>query len=163
MPQITDRKPATTMIPVPPPTSNHHHHLTKDHSKENKTKSSGKTLSGGTGNGPAILDFRDSWLQEVELYKDQARAQQLLTTHNHLHTLDGCQRDNHPHNGYSNNNGNTNMINMNTSNSGGGNETIKKRVRTRSGSDSNNKQDHNNRLHNNNEVGFLSSFLLVTY
>ncbi|KAL5280493.1 TTLL4 family protein [Megaselia abdita] len=144
MPQITDRKPTSTMIPVPP-SSNHHHHLLKDHSKENKGgKMAMTSKTNSSSGGPAILDFRDSWLQEVELYKDQARAQQLLTTHNHLHTLDGCQRDNHPHNGYSNN-GNTN-----NSSNGGGNETIKKRVRTRSGSDSNNKQDHNNRLHNNN-------------
>lgn len=146
MPQITDRKPTATMVPTPP-TPNNHHHPMKDHSKENK----GKMMAGRTSGsgGPAILDFRDSWLQEVELYKDQARAQQLLTTHNHLHTLDGCQRDNHPHISYSNNgNTNNNMIN------GGGNETIKKRVRARSGSDSNYKQDHSNRLHNNNEVCF---------
>lgn len=160
MPQITDRKPTTQMIPLPSsPNNNHHnhHHPLKDHAKENKsTRTSG---GGGVSSGPAILDFRDSWLQEVELYKDQARAQQLLTTHNHLHTLDGCQRDNHPHNGYSNN-GNTNNI--------GGNETIKKRVRTRSGSDSTNKLDHNNRLHNtnhhyrdDNEVGF--SFIFFSF
>lgn len=32
---------------------------------------------------PEILDFRESWLQEIETYKDHMKAQQFLVQHNH--------------------------------------------------------------------------------
>ena len=65
--------------------------IIKENTKENMltTKNTTNSRSGGI----EILDFRDSWLQEIEMYKDQVRAQQLLTAHNHLHTLDGYHKE----------------------------------------------------------------------
>lgn len=63
--------------------------IIKENTKENITTSSplrqnqNSRLSAPT---IEILDFRESWLQEIEMYKDQVRAQQLLTAHNHFQT-----------------------------------------------------------------------------
>ncbi|XP_013113995.2 uncharacterized protein LOC106091855 isoform X3 [Stomoxys calcitrans] len=76
---------------------NHHHH---QHAKENAT-------AGRSSNGIAaivnpksleILDFHESWLEEMEVYKDMMQVKkhvpaQLLGSHNHAHTPQGCQID----------------------------------------------------------------------
>ncbi|XP_055919208.1 tubulin monoglutamylase TTLL4 isoform X2 [Eupeodes corollae] len=37
-----------------------------------------------------IQDFHESWLRDIESYKNQVRIQQMLSTHNHAHTPEGC-------------------------------------------------------------------------
>lgn len=66
---------------------NAHHH----HAKENTNR----------GTGIEILDFHESWREEIEMYKDGAKHHsqlfnkhylpQMLGTHNHVHTPQGCE------------------------------------------------------------------------
>ncbi|XP_055375530.1 tubulin monoglutamylase TTLL4-like isoform X2 [Condylostylus longicornis] len=75
------------------PISEKHSPTIKENAKENiSVTTTGKNPSqNGRGIGPEILDFRESWLQDVETYKDHIKSPPtLLTTHNHLHTVDGC-------------------------------------------------------------------------
>ncbi|CAD7000217.1 unnamed protein product [Ceratitis capitata] len=71
-----------------------HTHL-HTHTKENaSSKASGKS-NGVKTKGLEILDFHESWLEEVELYKDKLYGQKnlLLSSHNHAHTPHGCKID----------------------------------------------------------------------
>lgn len=68
---------------------NHHHH---QHAKENTVSQRGNKK------GLEILDFHESWREEMEFYKDSMYAKkhmqpQLLGSHNHAHTPQGCQLD----------------------------------------------------------------------
>ncbi|XP_037922551.1 tubulin polyglutamylase TTLL4-like isoform X3 [Hermetia illucens] len=87
--------------------------ILKDNIKENLSNSQAlcEKLNGRV---PDLHEYRESWLQEIELCKDQVRTQ-MLTQHNHLHTPEGCQYD-----------GVKSSI-----------EELKRRIRTRSESDSN--------------------------
>ncbi|XP_067624720.1 tubulin polyglutamylase ttll-4 isoform X2 [Eurosta solidaginis] len=94
-----------------PPNANHvkenghathghgHTHLYTPHTKENAS-SNASSVGGGKNSsakskGLEILDFHESWLEEVELYKDKLYVQKnlLLSSHNHAHTPQGCQID----------------------------------------------------------------------
>ncbi|KAM7354234.1 tubulin tyrosine ligase-like 4B isoform 2-T5 [Cochliomyia hominivorax] len=71
----------------------HHHH---QHAKENSATSRLSASSMSNKKGLEILDFHESWREEVEIYKDVMYAKkhftpQLLGSHNHAHTPQGCQ------------------------------------------------------------------------
>ncbi|XP_036214571.2 tubulin polyglutamylase ttll-4 isoform X1 [Bactrocera oleae] len=108
-----------------------HTHL-HTHTKENaSSNTSGGKNAGVKTKGLEILDFHESWLEEVELYKDKLYVQKnlLLSSHNHAHTPHGCKIDapNHytismnnkyminvppGHNEHNNNNNNNNSNNI---------------------------------------------------
>ncbi|XP_054742482.1 tubulin monoglutamylase TTLL4 isoform X3 [Anastrepha obliqua] len=89
-----------------PPNANHvkenghtshghgHSHL-HTHTKENASSNASGKSAGVKTKGLEILDFHESWLEEVELYKDKLYVQKnlLLSSHNHAHTPHGCQID----------------------------------------------------------------------
>ncbi|XP_017489518.1 PREDICTED: tubulin polyglutamylase TTLL4 isoform X1 [Rhagoletis zephyria] len=89
-----------------PPNANHvkenghtsqghgHTHL-HTHAKENASSNASGKSAGVKSKGLEILDFHESWLEEVELYKDKLYVQKnlLLSSHNHAHTPHGCQID----------------------------------------------------------------------
>jgi len=70
------------------PTNGKESVVPSSHSKENTNTKHSKV-------GLEILDFHESWLEEMELYKDKLYVQkhnlQLLGAHNHAHALQGCQ------------------------------------------------------------------------
>ncbi|XP_058979823.1 uncharacterized protein LOC109613485 isoform X1 [Musca domestica] len=85
--------------------SNHHHHH-HHHAKENASaaaalRSNGIVMASPNVKGLEIKDFHESWLEEMEVYKDMMHGQkqkhvpppQLLGSHNHAHTPQGCQID----------------------------------------------------------------------
>lgn len=74
----------------------HHHHSHHQHAKENAASNRLIGSSSGSKKGLEILDFHESWREEVELYKDALYLkkhipQQMLSSHNHAHTPQGCQ------------------------------------------------------------------------
>ncbi|XP_012159709.1 tubulin polyglutamylase TTLL4 isoform X3 [Ceratitis capitata] len=89
-----------------PPNANHvkenghtshghgHTHL-HTHTKENASSNASGKSNGVKTKGLEILDFHESWLEEVELYKDKLYGQKnlLLSSHNHAHTPHGCKID----------------------------------------------------------------------
>lgn len=82
--------------PQPLIKENSHNH---SHTKENASSAKHNKK------GLEILDFHESWLEEMEIYKDKLYVQkhqqhQLLGSHNHVHTPQGCQLDS-----YTNSNG----------------------------------------------------------
>ncbi|XP_037808642.1 probable beta-tubulin polyglutamylase isoform X3 [Lucilia sericata] len=71
----------------------HHHH---QHAKENAASHRLSGSNTSSKKGLEILDFHESWREEVEMYKDALYLkkhipQQLLGSHNHAHTPQGCQ------------------------------------------------------------------------
>ncbi|XP_055839071.1 tubulin monoglutamylase TTLL4 isoform X2 [Episyrphus balteatus] len=71
--------------PTPHTKENAKENASKTHNTTNNTSNNKKTLE--------IQDFHESWLRDIESYKNQVRIQQMLTTHNHVHTPDGCATD----------------------------------------------------------------------
>lgn len=81
--------------------SHHHHqkHQHHQHAKENASsvRKNGMVLaSSPNSKGLEILDFHESWMEEMEVYKDMIHVKkhvphQLLGSHNHAHTPQGCQ------------------------------------------------------------------------
>ncbi|XP_075153550.1 tubulin tyrosine ligase-like 4B isoform X2 [Haematobia irritans] len=102
----------------------HHHHNHHQHAKENATGGAGgvrKSLPGNTNpKSLEILDFHETWLEEMEVYKDmmhvkkQTQPAQLLGSHNHAHTPQGCQIDanhqNYHHHNHHHNNASANKM-----------------------------------------------------
>lgn len=90
--------------------SNHHHQHAKENTATNTTTNNRLGVNGlGNKKGIEILDFHESWREEVEMYKDAMYVkkhipQQLLGSHNHVHTPQGCQLE------MSNNNAGANKI-----------------------------------------------------
>lgn len=62
---------------------NHNHNNNNHHAKENAT---GRSVVVGGGKGLEILDFHESWLEEMEVYKDLMHVKK-LGSHNHAHKL----------------------------------------------------------------------------
>ncbi|XP_073827371.1 tubulin tyrosine ligase-like 4B isoform X2 [Musca autumnalis] len=81
---------------------NHHHH---HHAKENTSTALRAANASPNVKGLEIKDFHESWLEEMEVYKDMMHVPkqkhvphtQLLGSHNHAHTPQGCQIDNNNH------------------------------------------------------------------
>ncbi|XP_065357792.1 tubulin monoglutamylase TTLL4 isoform X3 [Calliphora vicina] len=74
----------------------HHHHHHSHHHQHAKENAASNRSSSASKKGLEILDFHESWREEVEMYKDAKYAkkhipQQLLGSHNHAHTPQGCQ------------------------------------------------------------------------
>lgn len=82
-------------------TLSHHHqkHQHHQHAKENASsvrKNGMVVASSPNSKGLEILDFHESWMEEMEVYKDMIHVKkhvphQLLGSHNHAHTPQGCQ------------------------------------------------------------------------
>ncbi|XP_046805483.1 tubulin polyglutamylase ttll-4 isoform X2 [Lucilia cuprina] len=75
---------------------NIHGHSHGHHAKENAASHRLSDSNTSNKNGLEILDFHESWREEVEMYKDALYLkkhipQQFLGSHNHAHTPQGCQ------------------------------------------------------------------------
>lgn len=93
----------STMAPISEkrsPQQQQQPHATKENAKENASSKMSNHLNNSNNNNNnsstnarkslEIQDFHESWLRDIESYKNQVRLQQMLTTHNHVHTPDGC-------------------------------------------------------------------------